>query len=251
MQGLSYGKLILDSIIKGLFPSICPLCDSESSNKFYPFCIDCWNGVEPFIGNRCNVCSIPLPQGSSICGDCIKNRPYFKNSFVYGLFDGVLRQAIAHLKYSGIRKLAKPLSELLLELSLPESDLIVPVPPDSQRLKTRGFNHTSLIAKEISRRLSLPLEINGLIKIKSTPQQIGLKREERLKNLRRAFRALKNFSGKRILLIDDVITTGTTASECARALLKAGAQEVHLLAIARSAVDYIHNIDFSIPERLT
>lgn len=162
----------------------------------------------------------------------------------------MLKEAIAYLKYSGIRGLAKPLAELLSRLSIPESDLVIPVPPDRERLKKREFNHTSLIAKEISRILSLPLELNGLIKIKTTPQQIGLRREERLKNLRKAFRAEKNFSGKRILLIDDVITTGTTASECARELRRAGAKEVYLLAVARSAGDLLQNIDFSLSEKL-
>lgn len=206
--------------------------------------------IKPFNGNRCSVCSIPLPDKSSICGDCIKARPYFNTSIIYGLYEGVLKEAIAHFKYSGIRGLAKPLSELLCQLPIPETDLVIPVPPDRKRLKTRGFNHTSLIAKEISKRLSLPLELNGLIKVKSTPQQISLKREERLKNLRRAFRAEKNFSGKRILLIDDVITTGATASECARALLRAGAAEVNILTIARSVGDMVQNIDFSIYEKL-
>lgn len=191
----------------------------------------------PFDGHRCPVCSIPLPSHSTICGDCIQDRPFFKSSFTYGLYDGILKEAIYQLKYSGLRNLARPLSGLLLELSLPDADLIVPVPPDRYRLKNRGFNHTSLIARDLSKRLNMPLDLHGLIKIKTTPQQINLKREERLKNLRKAFRAVKSFSEKRILLVDDVITTGATASECARALIKAGASEVYLVAIARSAGD--------------
>ncbi len=165
------------------------------------------------------------------------DRPFFKSSFTYGLYDGILKEAIYQLKYSGLRNLARPLSGLLLQLPLPDADLIVPVPPDRYRLKNRGFNHTSLIARYLSKRLKMPLVIDGLIKIKATPQQINLKREERLKNLKRAFRAVKSFSGKRILLIDDVITTGATASECARALLLAGASEVYLVAIARSVAE--------------
>lgn len=250
MQGVTFSKLILEGIIDNLFPSICPLCENRSSNRFYPFCTDCWTKIEPFNGHRCSVCSIPLPETSSICGDCIKNRPYFDTSIVYGFYNGVLKEVIAHLKYSGIRSLAKPISDLLLQLPIPESDLVIPVPPDRKRLKARGFNHTSLIAKELSGKLSIPLELNGLVKISSTPPQISLSREERLKNLRKAFRAVKNFSGKRILLIDDVITTGTTASECARALLRAGARKVNLLAIARSAGDMVQNIDFSLSEKL-
>ncbi|MFN3740751.1 MAG: ComF family protein [Thermodesulfovibrionales bacterium] len=236
MQGLASWKLgFLSKILKFLYPSKCPACNNDSSHQFYPFCMTCWDKIMPFNGHRCSVCSIPLPSHSSICGDCIQNRPFFKSSFIYGLYDGILKEAIHQLKYSGLRNLASPLSGLLLELSFPEADLIVPVPPDRYRLKNRGFNHTSLIARELSKRLKIPLIIDGLIKIKTTPQQINLKREERLKNLRGAFRAIRSFSGQRILLVDDVITSGATASECARALIKAGASEVYLVAIARSA----------------
>lgn len=250
MQGLFNGKLVLARVLEHLFPSSCPVCKRKSSDRAFPFCPECWSEIRPYKGNRCSVCSIPLPHSSSICGDCIEDKPYFKTSVIYGLYDGVLKEAIAQLKYSGMRSLAKPLSELLLELPLPEADLIVPVPPDRLRLKTRGFNHTSILAKEVSRRLSLPLELNALVKIKSTPRQSNLKRQERLKNLRRAFRAEKDLSGKKVILVDDVITTGTTASECARALLRAGAVEVSLLAIARSAGDRVQNVDFFSSEKV-
>ncbi len=169
-----------------------------------------------------------------ICGECIKDRPFFKTSITYGLYEGLLKRAIHLLKYCGLRGLAKPLSGLLAEMPVPEAQIIIPVPPDIKRLKARGFNHSSLIARELSKRLSIPLELDGLIKVKSTAQQVNLKREERLRNMRGAFRALRDFRGKRILLVDDVITTGATASECARALLRAGAEEVYLVAVARS-----------------
>ena len=225
---------MIEKIINILYPSRCPFCGNLSSHEFYPFCRVCWQGIRPFSGNRCSVCSIPLPESSVICGECIKDRPFFKTSITYGLYEGLLKRAIHLLKYCGLRGLAKPLSGLLAEMPVPEAQIIIPVPPDIKRLKARGFNHSSLIARELSKRLSIALELDGLIKVKSTAQQVNLKREERLRNMRGAFRALRDFRGKRILLVDDVITTGATASECARALLRAGAEEVYLVAVARS-----------------
>jgi len=251
MPGFSYGELIR-RLLNLLYPSRCPDCGKESSPRFYPYCSICWSSISPFIGNRCSICSIPLPAHSTICGECIQNRPFFNKSFIYGLYDGLLKDVIHHLKYSRIRGLAEPLAGLLLNLPLPEADIIVPVPPDGYRLRKRHFNHTSLIAKALSKSLQIPLSIDAIVKIKSTPPQVGLNRAERLKNLRRAFRAEKRFSGERIMLIDDVITTGITASECSRQLLKAGASCVYLVALARSCGDIISSkpIDISDAEKV-
>jgi len=243
---------LIRRLLNLLYPSRCPDCGKESSSRFYPFCNICWSSISPFIGNRCSICSIPLPEHSTICGECIQNRPFFNKSFIYGLYDGLLKEAIHHLKYFRIRGLARPLADLLLRLPLPEADIIVPVPPDRHRLRKRHFNHTSLIAKVLSKSLQIPFSIDAIIKIKSTPPQVDLKRDERLKNLRGAFRAEKRFSGERIMLIDDVITTGVTASECSRVLLKAGASCVYLVALARSSGDLISSrpVDISDAEKV-
>ncbi len=249
VQNTFKGKLrIIEEIVNILYPSGCPICSGPSSFRFYPFCKACWLSIRPYRGNRCSFCSIPLPEHTSICGECISSRPYFHGSFVYGLYEGVLKEAIHHLKYLSVRSLAAPLSELLLTTSLPEADLVVPVPPDSSRLKKRYFNHTSLIARYLSKRLRIPLSLDSLIKIKSTPPQTGLKREERQKNLRNSFRVTRRFSGERILLIDDVITTGITVQECSKQLFKAGASRIYVVALARSYGDIVSSIPIDISD---
>lgn len=143
------------------------------------------------------------------------------------------------------------MGELLLNLSLPEADILVPVPPDTARLKKRGFNHTALIARHISKKVGIPLELDLLIKVRQTPPQVGLRREERLKNLKGAFRVTKRLKGQKILLLDDVITTGITGHECSRALIKAGAEEVYLVAVARSAPERGNeDIDIFVSDRV-
>jgi ComF family protein len=163
--------------------------------------------------------------------ECLREPPVFKRVLFYGLYEGALMEAIRLLKFSSIKRLARPLGELLAGLELPEADLIVPVPLEKASLKERGFNQTLLIADALSKRCGVPLGTGVLFKIRKTPPQVGLSREERLKNLRGAFRA-NDLKGKKVILIDDVITTGATCTECSRALYRAGAKEVTAVVLA-------------------
>jgi competence protein ComFC len=245
---------VAERFLNLLFPSRCPFCEGPSSSGFYPFCRTCWQDIRPFAGNRCSICSIPLAEGPSICGECTKERPSYYKSYVYGIYDGKLKEAINYLKYHKIRGLARPLADLLLRIPLPDADIILPVPPDPERLKKREFNHTSLIARYLSKRLGIPLGVNLLRKIKSTPPQANLKRIDRIRNLRGAFKVFKDLTQKRVILVDDVITTGATIEECSRALKRAGAEFVYIVAIARSGERVtllsVRDVDFSETERL-
>jgi ComF family protein len=149
-----------------------------------------------------------------------------------------LQDAIALFKYRGKVALADALGALLTK-ALPERldlDVLMPIPLHPNRLRQREFNQSLLLADRIGPALGLPISYRNLIRTVDTDPQISLPRAARLENLRKAFavRAPQEVAGARILLIDDVFTTGTTASECARVLRKAGANQVAVLALARS-----------------
>jgi len=154
----------------------------------------------------------------------------------YGIYSGALSEAIHLFKFSGLRRLARPLARLLTELPIPDMDGIVPVPVSTKTLRERGFNQTLLLSKSLSRHLRIPVHMNLLLKKKETLPQIGLSAKERVSNLRNSFEVRGKLNKPRLLLLDDVMTTGATARECAKALMKAGAEEVVVVTLARSSL---------------
>jgi ComF family protein len=154
----------------------------------------------------------------------------------YGVYSDALAEAINLLKFSGLRRLANPLGKLLLNLEIPECDGIIPVPLSKRGLRARGFNQSLLMARVISKKLEIPLYIDMLLKIRDTSPQVGLSAKERMKNIRGAFKASREINNLRLLLLDDVMTTGATVRECSRALMRAGAKEVIVITLARAAM---------------
>jgi ComF family protein len=180
---------------------------------------------------------MPFPsEYANICGQCLKNSPPFSKVFNYGLYEGLLAEAINHLKFYGLKRLAKPLGKLLLNFDLPEMDGIVPVPLSIKRLRERGFNQSLLIARVISKKIGTPLLMDTLLKKKDTLPQTGLSARERMLNLKNVFEIKGNVRGLRLLLVDDVMTTGATVKECSKELMKAGAKEVIVLTLARASM---------------
>jgi competence protein ComFC len=166
----------------------------------------------------------------------MKKSPPYTRVIAYGLYEGVLKEAINRFKFYGLRRLSRPLGGLLPNLPIPESDAIVPVPLTAKGLRQRGFNQSLLTAQVVSKKTGIPLNIDTLMKIKETPPQVGLSASERHTNLAGAFKAKGDLKGGRILLVDDVVTTGATAAACSKALLKAGAKEITVLTIARAGI---------------
>jgi competence protein ComFC len=164
----------------------------------------------------------------------MKQKPSFSKVITYGLYEGVLAEAIHQLKFHGLKRLSRPIGRLLLNLDIPQADGIVPVPLSIKGLRERGFNQSLLIAKSISNGIKVPLLIDLLFKKKETRPQIGLSAKERMLNLKRAFEVRGEIKGLRLLLVDDVMTTGATITECSKQLIKAGAKEVFVLILARS-----------------
>jgi ComF family protein len=138
-----------------------------------------------------------------------------------------------------MKRLSIPLTALLLTGSaLPHADAIVPVPLHKKRLWKREFNQTALIGRHLARGLKIPLRMDMLKKVKETIPQTDVRGAERSKNVRGSFAAAGRIQGLRLILIDDVITTGATVTECAKVLRKAGAAEVIVVALARSMPKY-------------
>lgn len=180
----------------------------------------------------------PFPlDAEGRCALCRSGLRGFDAAYSFGAYEGVLRKLIHLYKYGKVRTLARPLSGMLAQ-AMPRDeafDAAVPVPLNWRRQLHRGFNQAELLAQGLSRRTGIPV-IRALGRVRSTPTQAGLSNRARRQNVSRAFRARggsRHIQGKRILLIDDVLTTGATAASCALALKQAGARRVALLTVAR------------------
>ncbi len=192
----------------------------------------------------CCYCGIPVPGevtlDTGLCTDCRASPPPYDWARGWGSYQGDLRRLIHHFKFDGWRRLAAPLGDLLAESwrharEAERPDWIVPIPCHKARRRERGFDQANLLARRLSRLLQIPL-FPGLWRRRATRPQPGLRKSERLSNLRRAF-SLKNphrIESARILIVDDVMTSGTTVAEAARVLKEAGAVHIGVVVVARA-----------------
>ncbi len=202
-------------------------------------CSECLQSIMPTGLPICTVCGQPLsgPQDSShTCGQCIKDPPPFETARSLFYYQEPVKTLIHRVKYSDDGYALKALSSLAGKYMPPEliePDLIIPIPLHLKRLRKRGFNQSLRLARGIFPHI--PVATNFLIKILDTRPQTGLSREERLKNVENAFAVATPVPGgvKRVLLLDDVYTTGATVKACAKVLRKAGVKEIHVFTVAR------------------
>ncbi len=189
-----------------------------------------------FCGNRCNLCGTTLEEGE-ICIGCIKDPPPWSRFAFWGLYREGLRDIIGRFKYRGDFSYLTLLRELLYEAYISISfdmDIVVPIPMHPNRLKKRGFNHVLELSKVFIKTSGARVYHKVLTRVRDTGVQVGLNRKNRLENVKNAFKCEEDLEGMSVLLVDDVYTTGATASECAAALLRGGAREIALVVIARS-----------------
>jgi ComF family protein len=243
-------KSAAESVFAVLFPSDCRICRSPLTKiSALPVCDPCLAQIVPMDGLLCRVCgeklfSIFVNTGDGpLCGLCRRAEPRFRRAAAYGAYEGALRELVHLFKYQGIRPAGKLLGRLLNQvvtgMALPDSLLVVPVPLWSGKRQTRGFNQAEAIAKAFLRWKtsgSIQLDTSILARTRDTVSQTGLTRHQRRANVRGAFAVMDpaKVKGRSILIVDDVMTTGTTAGECARVLRRAGAKEVFVATVARA-----------------
>jgi ComF family protein len=217
-----------------LFPPFCCNCGKLG----YGICPDCFNEIE--IIDQKNSCPKCGSQAGlyGICLDCQKNMPYYDQLKSWGVYSGVLREVIHKVKYQrGLEVFNYFTSQCSEIISIWKKDIdhIIPVPLSRTRHRSRGYNQAALIAKPISKHLSIPYKPDALLRIRDTSSQVGLNAKEREKNVLDAFVGDKAINtGKKVLVIDDITTTGSTLNECAKVLKKAGAKEVFCFTLART-----------------
>lgn len=239
---------ILTGIADLIFPPRCATCgELLEQHGPLPFCPPCMAGLR-FIGSPlCPRCGAPFPAAERedhLCGEClITQRPYAVARSV-GRYEETLLTAIHRFKYRGRTGIGDLLGGMMADFADALWDMtlferILPVPLHKRRLRERGFNQAVILARALERRFGIPLDFTLLKRDRFTPPQVGLDRKERSANVRGAFRVThpERIAGRRLLLVDDVYTTGSTLSECARVLIKAGAEAVAVLTMARAVCD--------------
>lgn len=202
-------------------------------------CWVCWQDIRPVIPPFCPVCGQPMTE-KELCPRCRKEGfQALEGARAAALYAPPLRQAIVHFKYRGEARLAHPLGEYMLRPLRHRplrSEVIVPVPLHPDRLAQRGYNQAELLAAHLARGLGLPLGAEVLVRVRATAPQVTLGAGERVTNMARAFRCVQpeHVQGRCVLVVDDVMTTGSTLDACAVALKEAGAREVWGYTLARA-----------------
>jgi ComF family protein len=200
---------------------LCELCTATLPLAEAPRCIRCWTDI----------------KHGSICAQCASAPPAFASARAPYAHDDAARKLVHLLKYEGLTSLGAPMAEQMIDAGrCPGADVVLPVPLHRGRERSRGYNQSALLGREVARGLGLPFEANGAKRIRATkPLVSAMSHDERREIVAGAFRAEPSrVEGRRILLVDDVMTTGATIDACARALVHAGAVEVHALTFVRA-----------------
>jgi ComF family protein len=248
-------KEILTGIADVIFPPRCTTCGVVlEEHGHLPFCPPCAAGIGFIRPPLCLRCGIPFPAAEGedrLCGECLVARRPYAFARAVGRYEKTLLTAIHLFKYQGKTGIGDVLGKMMADFAGAQWDMkvfsvIIPVPLHRRRLRERGFNQAVILAREISKRFALPLDFMTLRREVFTAPQVGLGREDRSDNVRGAFAVRKpeRISGQRILLVDDVFTTGSTLAECASVLMRAEAETVDVLTLARA----VH--DQGVPEKM-
>lgn len=220
---------------EALYPEniTCDVCGEELvAHTRYRLCARCVEDM-PFVeGHVCLNCGVSIDNEADYCDRCQNNPSVFKLCRAPLLYDGKARNMVYALKFAGKKYLAHTLGAMMADTYLKynmQGEIIVPVPMSEKDVKKRGFNQAEILAYEVGRRLNIPV-LPALVKVKDTLEQKELSGRERAINLERAFEVVyPHVKDRKILLVDDVFTTGATANECAKVLLKAKCKEVSVL----------------------
>lgn len=219
-------------------PSLCAVCHAWGMQRI---CTTCHERFAPAI-SRCGQCALQVPPGADVCGACLRDPPPFARciaalDYAYP-WDGL----VTRFKFSGALELAPVFAQHLVQAArrgdASPPTLLLPVPLSPLRLRERGYNQAWELARRVGRALRIESDARLLLRVKDTPHQLALPLTRRTANVRDAFavepRRRAELCGREVAVIDDVMTTGATAAEVARALLQAGAAQVQLWVLART-----------------
>jgi len=240
---------MLRFIFNLLFPPECLICKVRVT-AHGTLCLSCWQSVRFITEPMCGCCGLPFDYemgnaatggNSNLCAECLHTRPLYGRARAAFCYDENSRRLITRFKYSDQTQLAKIYGQWLTRAGgelLAQTDIIVPVPLHYFRFVARRFNQSSLLAWEISKNTGIKHLPCAIKRTRHTKQQTGLSKSQRAVNVKNAFsirpRYAAQIKGRNILLVDDVITTGSTIKQCVKALLKAGATQVNVLTLARA-----------------
>ncbi len=227
-----------EGLLDIVYPPFCLVCGKPGDQYL---CTECANRIEIIEYPYCSRCGIPRTDSQGSHCECSGRNYHFVQARCVGIYDGVLRDAIHAFKYDLQTAMTEPLAQLMVR-EFPrlypglKPDLVVPVPIHRDRFLERGFNQSGELALRIAAALRFPFDERLMKKEKKTLDQVGLPESQRSLNLQGAFVVThtRDVWGKKVLLIDDVFTTGATANEVAKALRWAGAASVYVYALARS-----------------
>ncbi len=242
-------KEIMTGIADVIFPPRCVTCGVIlEEHGPLPFCPQCTAGIRYIRTPLCPRCGIPFTsqeEEDHLCGGCLVTQRPFAVARAVGLYEETLLTAIHLFKYRGRIGIGKVLGSIMADFAgeiwdMKVFSVIMPVPLHRKRLRERGFNQAVVLARKIAKRFDIPLDFLTLRRQRFTAPQVGLGHEARSANVRGAFTVRKpeRTTGQRVLLVDDVYTTGSTLVECAGTLLNAGAESVAILTLARAFRDH-------------
>lgn len=219
-----------------LFPPTCLLC-GDAGTQGRDLCESCARSL-PYNHPACPRCALPLEfESESPCGECQRHPPVYDRSFALFHYEEPARHLITslkfHARYPCARLLGDMLADALADIDDPP-ELLIPVPLHRGRYHERGYNQTLEIARNLSRRLEIPLDFASCIRSRLTQPQTQLKSKERRRNVRKAFALAKPIKADHVAILDDVVTTGATVNELAKLLRKAGVKRIDVWACARA-----------------
>ena len=229
-----------ETAITFLYPAECRVCEEFLGATSIPYiCNDCWKDIQFLEPPWCDICGTPGIDG--LCDECATTPPRYGKLRSIAFYQTTLQQAIHFFKFEKKKVLARYLTQLLnahipLDCPIAEYDLILPVPIHKKRLRERGFNQATLLANGIAKAEGVPILTNTLVRKRHTVAQSSLDREARQQNLTGAFEIQnpETIRGKRLLIFDDVFTTGATIREAVSELWTADPAEIDVLTLART-----------------
>ena len=242
MNSLTAFRHLITHRIKQLYSNHiltpCLLCGTDTEQAC--LCTKCFNDL-PILGHHCQRCAMPIAHGQ-YCGQCLIKPPIRHHTKSLFRYTSPLDELIGDMKYHDqlhlINYFGIQLSAYLQQQNTPKPTLLIPIPLHPKKLRLRGYNQSTELAKTLSKQLNIPLDSNNLIRTKNTLPQTQLPYNKRKQNMNSAFQYRHKGLPKHIALIDDVLTTGHTADMAAKVCLKHGAKTVEVWTIARTIREY-------------